>query len=116
VFITVLEPAEAETNITEIYCAEGHPGRLMIDERPIRILALWSLDFGGQIFAYRISYALQTIDDGKRHELGAASVLFFYDMDGSGRFTMRDSTMIGFLPSFIPDWAKKSAGTTPKSQ
>jgi hypothetical protein len=115
VFVTVLKPVEAETNIAEIWCPSDHPGRLVVDDRPIRILALWSYDFDGRLFAYRINYALQTIDNGTRNELAAAIAVFFYDTDGSGRFTVSDGGKsvngrgLGYLPSFIPDWAKSGA-------
>ncbi|MGA3371658.1 MAG: hypothetical protein ABSC48_07845 [Terracidiphilus sp.] len=118
VFLTMLEPGEAETNMATISCSRDHPGRLEIEEdAPIQILALWSFDFGGRIFAYRVVYGCEVINSGKREHLACASTVFFYDMDGSGRLTLSDGGRgvapgknPGFLPSFIPDWAKNNAG------
>jgi len=120
VFVSILEPAEPQTNIPEITCPQDHPGRLDIKvDAPIRILNLWSFDLGGQVFAYRVEYAEETIYNGERHELAAATSVFFYDLEGSGRFTVLDGGKgveghsIGYLPSFIPDWAKNSAVASP---
>jgi hypothetical protein len=119
VFVTILEPADAQTNIPEIWCPQDHPGRLVLDDSPIRIMVLWSFDCGGRVFAYRISYAEEAIYNGERHELAAATSVFFYDMEGSGKFTVLDAGKRlngkgwGYLPSFIPDWAKNNAAAPP---
>jgi len=118
VFVSILEPLETETNMTEVVCDRNHPGRLEIEDAPIVILALWSFDFGGKVFAYRISYGCEAMDHGKRDHLACSSTAFLYDVDGSGNFTQRDGggvngKGIGFMPSFIPDWAKGGDGETP---
>jgi hypothetical protein len=82
-------------------------------------MSLWSFDLGGQVFAYRVGYAEETIYNGERHELAAASWAFFYDMDGSKNFTVLDGGKgvsghsIGFLPSFIPEWVKSRTVAQP---
>jgi len=117
VFMAMLEPAEAETNLTDIHCLGGQSGRLEIGDIPIKILKLWSFDYGGAIFAYRLEYADEAIQDGERGELGSESVVMFYDIDGSGRFTLMAHPKIKgtswFMPTFIPDWAKNSAARPP---
>jgi hypothetical protein len=117
VFLTMLEPANPETDIAEVSCTRDHPGRLEIEENaPIKILNLWSFDFGGRIFAYRVEYARESIQDGKRYELASESGVFFYDLDGSGHFTVMRDPVLGlswFIPEFIPDWAKKTAEDAP---
>jgi hypothetical protein len=112
VFINMLVPGKAETSFKRVWCSENHPGMIETDEMPIRVMELWSYDTGGQVFAYRVQFAQQVMDDGVRHELGAAFVAFYYDVDGSGRFSVIATNLRGkseFSPSFIPDWAKKSA-------
>jgi len=61
------------------------------------------------------------IYDGKRQECACESYLFFYDMDGAGNFTVIDSGRgvveshnTGYLPSYIPEWAKNSAAPSTK--
>lgn len=114
VSVTMLQPSEPETFLQDVSCPYDHPGRLVVeDNSPIKVLALWSFDFGGRVFAYRLSYARETIDNGKRSELAAASTVFFYDLDGSGRFSVLKRATVG--PPSIPDWAKSSADP-PKQQ
>jgi hypothetical protein len=117
VFVTMLQPAEPETFFQHVWCPQDHPGRIEIENAPIKVLDLWSFDFGGRVFAYRVSYAREAMKDGVRSELAAASIVFFYDADGSGRFTVvRGGTMgVGsFAPAYIPEWAKSS--TDPPKQ
>ena len=117
VFLTKLEPLNSEATLTEILCANDQAGRLEIGDEPIKILHLWSFDFGGAVFAYRLEYGNERIRDGIRHELMSASVVMFYDLDGSGRFTLaRRPESMGspwFMPGFIPDWAKKQGENKP---
>lgn len=115
-FLTMLEPADPEVDLTEMNCDQQHPGRVNVRENaPIKVLDLWAFDFGGQVFAYRLSYAGEAIYDGKREDLAWATSIFFYDLDGSGRFTViRYPTFKGkpdfttYLPEFIPDWVKNN--------
>lgn len=118
VFVTMLQPAEPETFFQNLGCPQDHPGRIEIENAPIKVLDLWSFDVGGRVFAYRISYAREAVNNGVRSELAAASTVFFYDADGSGLFTVvRGGTMgVGsFAPAYIPDWAKSSTDP-PKPQ
>ncbi len=120
VFVTTFEPANAEANLTNVICVREHTGRLEVkDGAPIKILMLWSFDLGGRVFAYRVEFASEVIYDGKRQECACESYLFFYDMEGSGKFVLMDSGKgvdghsIGYLPSFIPDWVKSQADAPP---
>jgi hypothetical protein len=116
VFVTMLQPSEPETDFQHVSCPYDHPGRLVVEGEPIKILDLWSFDFGGRVFAYRVSYAREAVNGGVRSELAAASTVFFYDTDGSGTFTVMKGATMGvgsFAPAFIPDWAKNSASQTP---
>jgi hypothetical protein len=118
VFLTRLKPLEAESFSPNIWCPQDHPGRLEIDQNePIQILDLWSFDFNGRIFAYRINYGCEAMNDDERGHLGCVQTIFFYDMDGSGRFTVirrGGAKLSWFMPEFIPDWAKNDAGSTSK--
>ncbi len=120
VFVTILQPLNAETNMTKVSCSRDHSEWPAIEEDiPIKILRLWFFDIDGHVFAYRVEYACEVIENGERLELGCASSAFFYDNDGLGRFTLTDSGKsgngkgFGFLPSFIPEWVKVYAKAVP---
>jgi hypothetical protein len=113
VFVTVLIPRESEAMMTDIWCPPDHSGRLEMEDQPIRILDLWSFDFSGRVFAYGISYGKDAMQNGIRVPLGAASAVMFYDLDGSGHFTVRRWARWPFMPDFIPDWARNGADASP---
>ena len=85
VYVTILEPTTSESAITDIWCSREYTGRIELEDQPIRILHLWTFDFGGRKFAYGLSYSIDAIENGKRIPVGAASAVIFYDVDGSGR-------------------------------
>jgi hypothetical protein len=106
----VLEPTEPEPTITVFRCSRDHVGRMEIDEIPIGIITLWAFDFGGRTFAYRLSYGIDTIENGQRMPTGSAANVMFYDLDGSGRFVLRKSAggpSDSVAPAPIPEWVTK---------
>lgn len=117
-FITQLKPANAESFISpDVSCPYDHPGRLEIKNRPIRVMNLMSWDYEGKLFGYVVVYALQDIEHGVRFELAGASTLQFFDLDGSGRFTVMRSPVdikSTFVPAIIPDWLHRSGSESPK--
>ena len=113
VFATKLAPVNPETTLTKVWCTRDQGGRLQIDEEPIGVIWLLSYDFDGRVFAYGVKYVEEWILDGTRRQLGAESQVVFYDLDGSGRFTLMKGPGGPLIPTFIPDWIKKSAGAAP---
>lgn len=112
VFLSVLKPGETESWLIVPVCSAAPDKAPEFRTVPIEILKLWSFDAGGAPFAYRVEYGDERIhQDGTRGHLASASVVFFFDTDGTGRFTLtRPSTMSGsnyFFPDFVPDWAKR---------
>jgi hypothetical protein len=115
VFLTMLEPGNAESSITYARCSQTGTEIEEKADIPIKVIKLWSYDFGGRVFAYRVEFSRETIQNGVRGELGGSFRAFYYDMDGSGRFTVVKflTTISGsMIPAFIPDWAKNSSETT----
>ena len=106
VYVTMLEPSKSESTMTDIWCSREHNGRIEIEDRPIRILDLWAFDFGGRPFAYGLSYGVDVVENGKRMPIGASTSLIFYDLDGSGRFTLSRGARFPFTPDMVPDWVK----------
>jgi hypothetical protein len=109
VFVTNLTPAESQTTITNIGCSREHNGSLEIREQPIGVIRLLSLDYGGRVFAYCVRYGTERIENGTRVDAGMEAYAMFYDLDGSGRFTLLKSVKRAPVPDFIPDWVKKGA-------
>lgn len=110
VFVTTLKPNPVETAVTVLWCSRDDNGRLQIDDEPVGIISLWAFDFNGQIFAYSVRYVMESILQGERRPLGGESQVIFYDLDGSGRFTLMKGPGGPRVPTFIPDWVKKRVG------
>jgi hypothetical protein len=102
-FVSSYQPIKAETFIPQdVSCPYNHPGRLVIENRPVRVVQLISWDYEGKLFMYEVFYALQVIYHGTRTELAAESQWQFFDVDGSGRFTvMRPVDRNPFAPEMI---------------
>jgi len=117
-FLTKLEPIEPEVTFTEMRCVSVERAEPEVKDLPIKILNLWSFDMGGSAYAYRLEYSEEAVENGKRAELASFSVVFFYDLDGSGQFTlMKHQTMKGggwLIPAFVPEWAKNRGTPAPE--
>ena len=116
VFMTALQPSDLQTTFEHVWCPYDHPGRLVVENEPIKVLDLWSFDFEGHIFAYRMSYAKEVADHGERSELGASSAVFFYDIDGSGHFAVVTGTTGGrgtLVPDRVPNWVNSNVTRVP---
>ena len=107
-FVTMFDPLDADVNLTIATCKSTQEGRLEIKEITAKIIKLWAFDAGSKPFAYRIEYVETATNEDKRSAPGSA-IIFFYDLDGSGTFTLlkyADSSKSIMLPSIIPDWAQ----------
>jgi len=108
--------------LVDLHFDQDHEGRIELIDQPVKILQLWLFDFEGRVFAYRVQYAPEALENGNREELAAASIVFFYDEDGSGKFKVArwpkllKSNGMGYLPEFIPDWVKDRHVDPPKPQ
>jgi hypothetical protein len=111
VFVTILRPKHPESSLNEVWCSPRNPGRLELKETPIDVLTLWKFDYEGKVFAYGISYGVEALQNGTRIKLGSARSLVFYDIDGSGRFTIRRSDVFPFRFVEVPDWARQKPPT-----
>lgn len=98
VYLTALEPPHRGSTIQIFRCSREHTGRLEIEDLDVGIIDLSSFDVGGRIFAYNLIYGV----DG----IAAEWSIRFYDLDGSGRFTLRRTERSRFTPELIPDWVK----------
>ncbi len=106
VFITPLKPGNSPSMFAYYFCSPGHSGRLEIMEFPIGVYRLFSFDVDGRVFAYYIEFVRERFENGTRVDVGAVSMAMFYDLDGSGRFTLRRVSSMS-VPEFVPDWVRK---------
>ena len=100
VYVTILQPVDVKTAATFGRCSQE--GRVETEVIPIKITRLCSYEMGGRTFAYFVDY----VDIFS----GGASTMFFYDLDGSGRFTLArypKDVHGSMIPAFVPDWVKK---------
>lgn len=101
VYLTKLEPTANGATIQKFTCSREHAGRVEIEDLNVGIINLTSFDVGGHIFAYNLVYGIAGI--------GTEWSVRFYDLDGSGRFTLRRSERNRFVPELIPDWVEDSS-------
>lgn len=106
VYVTELDPNTHAATIQTFRCSREHTGRLEVEDIDVGIGYLSAFDVDGQIFAYNLVYGI----DG----IGAEWPIKFYDLDGSGRFTVRRSERIRVVPDLIPDWVKHETDTKGK--
>jgi hypothetical protein len=108
-FLTDLVPGKSDQRMVLPNCQQDFPGRLAIREAPVRVLAMSRVDFNGRVFAYTARYEPQTLVNGVPHRSMEFVQVVFYDVDGSGRFTVMKYDMQGlFLNSpDVPEWAKR---------
>jgi hypothetical protein len=97
-FMTELEPTARRATIQSFSCSREHAGRLEVKDLDVGIMDLRSFDIDGRIFAYNLVYGI----DG----IAAEWSVRFYDLDGSGHFSLRRSERNRFVPELIPDWVK----------
>ena len=111
--LRVLKPAQAEGALTLVRCPADSPGRVEINEVPVKVLQLLAYEYAGSLFAYRVSFTQETsLAGGTRTETGGESAVFFIDVDGTGRFKLMkppSSLKELYVPPVVPDWVRRSA-------
>jgi hypothetical protein len=109
-FATPLKAAKSDLRLIMLGCSRDVPDRLVVRIVPVRVLEMWRLDFNGKVFAYGVQYEPQSESGGVLHRTLEYVQLIFYDVDGSGRFTvMRNQPTRLFQSLKIPEWAKRTS-------
>jgi hypothetical protein len=110
-FVTELQPIEPKTWLTLPVCPRENESQPKFEQIPIQIARLWRFETGKAVYAYRLEYIDESIDlTGTRRDRGTEAAVFFYDIDGSGRFRImkyglsKDQSWV--RPAFVPEWAK----------
>lgn len=109
-----IQPRPLETAILFAACIDAAPGRLTLEEMPVRVLHLMRFDVKGKVFAYGVSLGGQSDHHGKRADVGSAYSVFYYDSEGKGIFTVMRFEKNWFNPQFVPDWVKNELSQLPK--
>lgn len=109
IFVTRLKPGEKTGTITRLRCSDAG---IEIGTLPLKVNELWAFDVSGKVFAYGVTGAwLGTDKAGHTKELGTASDVEFYDLDGSGKFILMKYSEFPFAPQ-VPEWVNRmSTGT-----
>jgi len=109
VFVTEMKPGKSDFTLTVLQCSLDSPGRLVVRPLHVKVLALWRFDVDRRVFAYGVQYEPQYVVGG----LSSGSLEYvqaiFYDVDGSGRFTVMrydNARMFGSLQ--VPEWVKRA--------
>jgi len=113
IFVTSLNAGKLDLRLTVLQCSQDFPARLVIRVVSVRVLEMWRFDFDGKIFAYGARYEPQTVPRrGVPHSTLEYVQVVFYDVDGSGRFTVMQYQNSRLFQSLeVPEWAK---GTNPR--
>jgi hypothetical protein len=109
VYATTLIPENRRARFETFACSRELPGRLEVAGTDIGIHLLYSFEVDGRVFAYELQYGIDVVENGKSMPSSALWGLKFYDMDGSGLFTVRRGER-SLFPEFIPDWVKHTNG------
>jgi hypothetical protein len=110
VFVEFLQSSAPKDSVVLISAVRGHVGTIEFREQAVDVTEILRFEMNGHVFAYRVTAVPVSVGkNGSRSPLGSEERLAFYDVDGSGRFTvMRDAG--GFEPfvPFVPEWVKQS--------
>lgn len=112
VFIEILEPQTHESSITFAGPDSGQPDRLDIVNRSVNVLKIERFMMNGHVFGYRVTAEIAGYDkDHKRLHFGSVDIVYYYDPDGSGVFSVqRDAGALSFK-IIVPDWVKQAPST-----
>ena len=104
-YVTMMKPGSKPATVTQVLCSKLRSGVTEIRWLDIRVMKLWRFDIEGKVFAYGVSGAWLASKDqtGDLVELGSASNVLFYDLDGSGKFVLMRTAGFPFVPE-VPRW------------
>jgi hypothetical protein len=106
VSVDVLQPRNRVARLPLVSFIASHPGRLEVREQPIDVIEIRRYSIRGNVFAYRLSAGQVSIEGHRRVPIAAAEIVMYYDMDGSGRFTIREYASKVPYALKVPDWVR----------
>jgi hypothetical protein len=82
----------------------------LIRDQAINVLKLHRYSIRGHTFAYGISAEDVAVHGETRVALASAEILMYYDLDGSGRFRLREYASRVPYKFRISEWVKAKSG------
>jgi len=107
VFVDILESQAQEDSVTFVWCGD-RTDRMEIAIRPVEIKEIQRFTSNDRVFGYLVTAV--PIGKGTNGEVAHAASedhLYFYDPDGSGKFTLMRYAGEMFFKITIPNWAKQ---------
>ncbi len=99
--------------LTWLHSSKDFPGAIEIQIIDVEILQLWKFDIDGKVFAYGVSAGWVGREDrtGRRVKLGTVEDRIFYDVDGSGKFSLMKNASFPFVPE-LPKWVSTASSAS----
>ncbi len=115
IFITSMKATQNRGTVTVVKCSREVQASTEVETLSVEVLRLWKFDVDGKVFAYGLSAGWLGPADasGRRPHLGTLSDFIFYDLDGSGRFSLLKTETMPFRLE-VPEWVH-NAGADSKS-
>jgi hypothetical protein len=108
--VEILKPHASAASIMILSCVASKPGRVEIRNQAVNVLELRRYSTLGHTFAYGVDAEHVSAEGEGRAALGAAEVLMYYDLDGSGLFRLREYASRIPYSVRVPDWVKPQSG------
>lgn len=113
VFVDILESKATDSSVTLAIRYSNSNSRVEIVAKPVDVIQIQRFQIDNQVFGYLVTAVPVGIaNDGHRIRAASEELLYYYDPDGSGRFTVMRYASEIFFKIVVPDWAKQRAKTT----
>jgi hypothetical protein len=100
-----LRPNSRVEQLTLVSRSKETRGAVELREQALQVDSIVQYRRYGRVFAYKIKAPLLGSSSPRSH-LGSVELLYFYDPEGGGRFSvMRYAGEVGFVP-VVPAWVK----------
>jgi hypothetical protein len=107
IFVDILESRVQADSITLVSCGDTSD-RLEILTRPVEITEIQRFTSNDRVFGYLVTAVpVGEGKDGKIVHAASEERLYFYDSDGTGKFTLMRYAGEMFFKIIIPGWAKQ---------
>lgn len=111
VFLEIMEPQTPAGSFTVVGLRSCDMAVLNV--RSVDVTKIERFSINGRVFGYRVTGTLAGNDkDGRRLHFGSEERAYYYDADGSGKFSvMRYDTGELIFKIIIPEWVKQATGS-----
>lgn len=116
VFIDIMESQAPEASFT--YVGLKSCDTVVLNIRSVDVTKIERFTMHGRVFGYRVTGTISGFDNqGHRIHAGSDEHVYYYDPDGSGKFSIMryDAGELTFR-IIIPDWVKQATNSQTQSQ